>query len=62
MIRALDSVVLATLTGNGLNGPKQAAFNGEWVMVTNETGPSVSLGPVASDFAPLGRFDTGGAR
>jgi S-layer family protein len=45
--------VLATLTGNGLNTPFQAAFDGERIAVTNNLGNSISLWR-AADFTPLG--------
>ncbi|HKF44787.1 MAG TPA: hypothetical protein VKG01_16935 [Thermoanaerobaculia bacterium] len=35
VVRASSGVVLTTLTGNGLNGPYQAAFDGERVLVTS---------------------------
>jgi DNA-binding beta-propeller fold protein YncE len=50
--------VLATLTGNGLNSPAQAAFDGERILVTNSNGNSASLWK-ASDLTPLGAFTTG---
>jgi hypothetical protein len=50
--------VLATLTGNGLNGPSTAAFDGERILVTNGHGHSVSLWK-AADLTPLGSFSTG---
>lgn len=50
--------VLATLTGNGLNAPNQAAFDGERIMVTNGLGNSVSLWK-ASDLTPIGSYSTG---
>jgi hypothetical protein len=50
--------VLATLTGNGMNGPQQAAFDGERILVTNNDGNSVSLWK-ASDLTPIGNFSTG---
>jgi hypothetical protein len=49
---------VATLTGNGLNGPRAAAFDGERVLVTNPGGNSVSLWR-ASDLKPLGSVSTG---
>jgi hypothetical protein len=54
--------VLATLTGNGLDLPVSAAFDGERILVTNYVGGSVSLWK-AADLSPLG-FATGapGAR
>jgi DNA-binding beta-propeller fold protein YncE len=62
VIRARDGQVLATLTGNGLNTPTQAAFDGQRILVTN----NVSLGAVgsvslwrAADLTPLGSFATG---
>jgi hypothetical protein len=36
-------MVLPTLTGNGLNGPVQAAFDGQRILVTDKSGDSVSL-------------------
>jgi hypothetical protein len=50
--------VLATLTGNGLDGPLAAAFDGERILVTNRDGNSVSLWK-AADFTPLGSISTG---
>jgi DNA-binding beta-propeller fold protein YncE len=50
--------VLATLTGNGMNIPATAAFDGERILVTNVTGNSVSLWKTA-DLTPLGFFPTG---
>jgi hypothetical protein len=55
VVRARDGLVLATLTGNGLNGPNQAAFDGERILVTNFDGDSVSLWK-AADLAPIGTF------
>lgn len=54
-VGGLQGTVLATLTGNGLNGPVQAAFDGERILVTNNSGDSVSLWK-ASDLTPLGTF------
>src|SRR5262245_53898873 len=50
--------VLATLTGNGLNSPSSAAFDGQRILVTNNGGNSVSLW-TATDLIPLGSFATG---
>jgi hypothetical protein len=52
------SFVLATLTGNGLDNPITAAFDGERILVTNQSGNSVSLWK-AADLTPLGSFPTG---
>lgn len=55
VVRAVGSLrgtILATLTGNGLNTPAGMAFDGERVLVTNQTGQSVSLFK-AADFTPL---------
>jgi len=55
---ALAGTVLATLTGNGVNGPIQAAFDGERILVTNgfgKNGGSISLWK-ASDLTPIGTF------
>jgi hypothetical protein len=61
-----QAFVLATLTGNGLNGPKSAAFDGQRILVTNfigDNGPNffgdrVSLWR-ATDLTPLGSVSTG---
>jgi len=61
VVRATGSfagTVVATLSGNGLNSPKQAAFDGERILVTNFLGDSVSLWN-ATDFTPLGALSTG---
>ena len=58
VVRDSSGAVLATLTGNGLNGPRAAAFDGQRVLVTNTLGDSVSLWK-AADFTPLGSFSTG---
>lgn len=58
VVRASTGAVLATLTGNGLNGPFTAAFDGEPIIVTNFTGSSVSLWK-ATDFSRLGSVSTG---
>ncbi len=58
VVRASSGAVVATLTGNGLNGPRAAAFDGQRVLVTNEGGYSVSLWK-ATDLTPLGSFLTG---
>jgi hypothetical protein len=50
--------VLATLTGNGLNRPLTAAFDGERILITNQIGDSVSLWK-ATDLTPLGSLSTG---
>ena len=55
VVRARDGLVLATLTGNGLNGPNQAAFDSERILVTNLDGDSVSLWK-AADLTPIGTF------
>jgi streptogramin lyase len=58
VVRARDGMVLATLTGNGLNGPFQAAFDGQRILVTNEGGNTVSLWK-ATDLTPIGNPSTG---
>jgi hypothetical protein len=55
VVRAATGQVIATLTGNGLDGPIQAAFDGERVLVTNSDGDSVSLWR-ATDLTPLGSY------
>jgi hypothetical protein len=60
VVRASNGAILATLTGNGLNGPNSAAFDGQRILVTNNTAGanSVSLWK-AADLTPLGSFGTG---
>jgi YVTN family beta-propeller protein len=58
VVRAATGTVIATLTGNGLNGPVQAAFDGQRILVTNLTGNSVSLWK-AADLTPITTFSTG---
>jgi YVTN family beta-propeller protein len=58
-IGALRDTVLDTITGNGLDAPTGLAFDGERVLVTNNTGlGSVSLFK-AADLTPLGNLFTG---
>ena len=56
IVRASSGTVLETLTGNGLNLPGDADFDGERVLVAN--GTSVSLWK-AADLTPLGTFPMG---
>ena len=58
VVRASTGAVLANLTGNGLDGPITAAFDGERILVTNQQGTSVSLWK-AADLSPLGSVSTG---
>jgi len=58
VVRVSTGAILQTLTGNGLNGPKTAAFDGQRVLITNTTGASVSLWK-AADLTPIGVFSTG---
>ena len=58
VVRAASGAVLATLSGNGLNGPFAAAFDGQRVLVTNGSGDSVSLWK-AADLSPLGNVFVG---
>jgi hypothetical protein len=58
VVRASSGIVLATLTGNGLNQPVTAAFDGERILGTNFGGNSVSL-LKAADLSPLGSVSTG---
>jgi hypothetical protein len=59
VVRASTGAVLATLTGNGLNFPYTAAFDGERILVTNELEvPGISLWK-ASDLNPLGFTSVG---
>ncbi len=58
VVRAATGVVVATLSGNGLNQPIQAAFDGQRILVTNLANNSVSLWK-AADLTPIGNFSTG---
>jgi hypothetical protein len=58
VVRASSGAVLQTLTGNGLNGPFAAAFDGGRVLITDRSGSSVSLWK-AADLTALGSFATG---
>jgi hypothetical protein len=58
VVRASSGAVLQTLTGNGLSFPTAAAFDGERVLITGQSGNSVSLWK-AADLTPLGSFATG---
>jgi hypothetical protein len=58
VVRASTGEVLATLTGNGLNSPISAAFDGQRILITNLAGNSVSLWK-AADLTPLGSFAIG---
>lgn len=58
-VGGLAGTVIATLSGNGLNAPFQAAFDGERILLTNGAdSDSVSLWK-ASDLTPIGTFSTG---
>ncbi len=60
VVRASNGAALATLTGNGLNQPLTAAFDGQRILVTNfaSGADSISLWK-AADLTPLGTFGTG---
>lgn len=58
MVNAAMGTVVATLSGNGLNGPWAVASDSQRIVVTNQSGGSVSLWR-ASDLSPLGSFSTG---
>ena len=58
VVRVSDGLVVATLTGNGLNQPAAAAFDGQRVLVTNSADSSVSLFQ-ATSLAPIGHVATG---
>ncbi len=58
VVRASTGAVLATLTGNGLVNPLNAAFDGQRVLVTNSGGDSVSLWK-AADLTTIGTFPMG---
>jgi hypothetical protein len=58
VVRASSGSVLATLTGNGLFGPFVAAFDGQRVLVTDNSGSAVSLWKSA-DLTPMGSLALG---
>ena len=58
IVRPGSGAVLATLTGNGLSQPGQAAFDGQRVVVTSVNTTNVSLWK-AADLTPIGNFDIG---
>jgi hypothetical protein len=58
IVRASTGIIVATLTGNGLNHPEVAAFDGQRILITNTFGDSVSLWK-AADLTPLGSVSTG---
>ena len=55
VVRQSTGVVIATLSGNGLDGPCAGAFDGERILIANRFGPSVSLWK-AADLTPIGSF------
>ena len=57
VVRVKDGLVLATLAGNGLNRPAQAAFDGERILVTSDTG-TLSIWQAAT-LTRIGAFPTG---
>ena len=59
VVRASTGAVVATLTGNGLDLPTGAAFDGERILITNPF--NVSLWK-AADLSPLGFFGGGGVK
>ncbi|HKA36224.1 MAG TPA: S-layer homology domain-containing protein [Thermoanaerobaculia bacterium] len=58
VVRASTGAVLQTLTGSGMLGPSNAAFDGQRVLVTDVQGNSVSIWK-AADLTFLGKFSTG---
>ena len=58
VVRASTGAVLQTLTGNGLSGPRSAAFDGERVLVTDYNSSAVSIFK-AADLSPLGFANIG---
>ena len=58
VVRASNAAILSMLTGNGMNDPYAAAFDGQRVLVANLGGDSVSLWK-AADLTVIGNFSTG---
>jgi hypothetical protein len=59
VVRASNGAILRTLTGNGLNLPQAAAFDGQRVLITNLDGVSLWK---AADLTAIGSFSIGFAR
>jgi YVTN family beta-propeller protein len=58
VVNAASRAVVATLSGNGLNNPFAAAFDGDRVLVGSPSGDTVSVWR-AADLAPLGSVSPG---
>ncbi len=59
VVQASTGLLIATLRGNGLGNPYGTAFDGQRVLITNQTAPpSVSVWN-ASDLAPIGNSTAG---
>jgi S-layer homology domain len=58
VVQAATGAILATLTGNGVQGGNAAAFDGQRVLVTSPNADTISLWK-AADLSPLGFFSTG---
>ena len=56
VVRASTGAVLATLTGNGLDRPHSAAFDGERILITNNNGGGIVSLWKAADLTPIGSF------
>jgi hypothetical protein len=59
VVRVRDGMVLATLTGNELNHPVSAAFDGQRIVVTNDQGNFLSFWK-ATDLTPIGTASING--
>ena len=59
VVRVSTGALLATLTGNGLSSPYAAAFDGQRILVTNQSGNSVSLWK-AADLTTIGTVPMAG--
>lgn len=58
VVRASTGAIVKTLTGNGLDQPFAAAFDGQRILITNFGGDSVSFWR-AADLTPLGSVSAG---
>ena len=58
VVRASSGAILATLTGNGLIWPMEAAFDGQRILVTDIQNGNLGLWK-AADLTPLGYFSMG---
>jgi hypothetical protein len=61
VVRASTGTVIATLTGNGLDGPQGGAFDGQRILLVNYPGGPTATASLwkAADMTTIGSFDLG---